>query len=429
MRRRALLVVLALLAVPGVPARAEGGGVWTPTLGATQGFDKLSLFPNRVAYAQYLDTYAKSTDAGLSWTVMPRPPRQYLGSPGIRFATPTIGWSVAGGTGAGPEDLVNDGFPDEIKRCGGLMPLQRTTDGGTTWRAVCVPHSRLVDQNPGFSVSGSPLAVGRDGKTVMLEGNEWYASRPAPACGADHDVIYSTRDAGVHWNRAALPKGWLAGYRSQVYDSSTMLHLAYYFTEGAECSSGTVGLFVSHDGGRSFRKTYVCRVQPTCTSVVMVSRSRILLGRTDGSTLVTSDGGKTWRLGQRMFEPTWQPSIDSGAMSPWSFWVQSMAFSDPRHGYASTRGSGTWRTVDGGFSWRQERSHECAWYIPGIGEIAAGSATTAITGGPHFISARTETPLPSQPCVAPRPQAGPELAWQALDGSAAIRTDGVYVRR
>jgi photosystem II stability/assembly factor-like uncharacterized protein len=422
MRTRALIPAVAVAAAFCLPATtptatAGAGGVWTPTIEATQGFDHLSAFGNGVFYAQYLDSYAKSTDAGLTWTVMPRPPRQYLGSAGIRFATPAIGYSV-NGSGVGLGDTLDPG---------GLMPLHRTTDGGKTWRAVCVPKSKITD-NPYFSPGSSPLSLGRDGKTVMLVGGERYTDRPSPACGQEQDLVLTSHDSGAHWTRAALPRGWYLGYREQVYDANTMALLEYKFSgDGTECSSSTVGLFLSRDGGRSFQKKYVCTAMPSCTSVAMVTSQRIILGRSDGSTLVSKDGGETFAPGQRLFDAQWQPAIDAGQMNPSYFWVQSLSFADAKHGFASTRGSGTWRTTDGGVSWTQERSHECEFFLWGIGEIAAGSPTTAITGGPHFISARLDTPLPQEGCTPKKPQNIGAYAWQSLDGSAAIRGDGTVV--
>ena len=430
MRTRTALFTAALAAataVTALPARAAGPGVWAATLEATQGADKLSAFADGTFYAQYLDSYARSKDYGRTWQVMPKPPRQYLGSPGIRFATPQVGWSVAGGGAGLSDDLLDpEAFADEIKRCGGLTPLHRTTDGGTTWRAVCVPNT-AVNSDPQFLPGVSPLAVGRDGRTITLAGSESRLRDEQQDCGETADAIYSTRDAGATWARAALPKGWVAGFRSQVFDSSTYLHLAYYFEEGA-CESATVGLFVSRDAGRSFKKMLVCRVQPTCTSVAMLTRSHLIVGRTDGSTMVSRDGGSTWRRGQKLFDPSYQPAIDSGQMSPYILWAQALSFVDAKHGFASTRGSGTWRTSNGGVSWVQEKSHECAYLIWGIGEIAAGTSARAITGGPHLISAREEAVTDDrrvEGCRAPQPGM---TGIAAIPGTPLL-TDGTLVAR
>jgi hypothetical protein len=438
MRTPALVTAVAIATAFALPAAvpsatAAGSGVWAPTLQATQGFDHLSAFPNGFMYAQYADTYMKSTDAGLSWLPMTRPPGQYEGSPGIRFSTPAVGYSVADGAGTGlPEALLPGSPSDELTRCGSPMPLHRTTDGGLTWHAVCVPRAKLTDTSPHFSPEASPLAVGRDGKTVLLAGTEEDYKKPSPPCDKVQDVVLTSHDRGDHWTRAMLPLGWQLGYREQVLDASTMALLTYKF-DGPDpdgtCSSSTVALFVSRDGGRSFQKTYVCSAMPSCTSLAMVTRSRIILGRSDGTTLVSNDGGRTFGRGQRLFDAQWQPAIDSGQVNASYFWVQALSFVDAKHGFASTRGSGTWRTADGGGSWVQERSPECQYYLWGIGEVAAGSPTTAITGGPHFISARSESPLPQEGCTPRKPQNVTADAWRSLDGTVSIRPDGGVVAR
>ena len=421
-------VAAALGLYAPAPATADVGGVWATTLEATQGFDHLSAFPNGVFYAQYLNTYMKSTDYGKTWTPMTRPPRQSEGSPGIRFATPTIGWSVVGG-GVGVEDTTTD-YKAEIAKCGDLAELHRTTDGGATWQPVCVPRTRLLD-DPYFGVSGSPLAVGRDGRTAMLVGQDISNREPSPKCSEDHGVIATTRDGGAHWTRAALPTGWMDGFRSQVYDANTMVHLAYKFRpygDDGECIGDVTGLFLTRDGGKTWRRVHTCGAPDLCTSVAMVTPSRILLGRNDGTTLVSNDGGTTWNPGQRLFDLQWQPGIDSGNVDRHMFWAQAMSFADATHGFASTRGSGTWRTDNGGKTWTQERSQECEYFLWGIGEIAAGSPTTAITGGPHLISTRIDTPAPQVGCTPALPGNVPLDAsvWQS--GSQAISVTGLMRR-
>lgn len=427
MRRIAIALAAAAL-LYGPQAHAANSGVWTPTLQATEGFDHLSAFANGVFYAQFVDTYMKSTDYGKTWVRMARPPFQYFGSPGVRFASPSIGWSATSGSGTGLTDLVTTETPaDDVQRCGDVMPLHRTTDGGATWHAVCIPRARLMDQAPHFDVEYSPLAVGRDGRTLMLLGQESYWAKPMLDCTQTSDVILTTHDAGAHWNRFTLPPGWSSGYRSQVYDANTMAHLSFHYEDvdaDGSCTTAVEGLWITRDGGRTWKLTYTCPVSPVCTSLAMLTPSRILLGRNDGSTMVSTDGGHTFRRGQRLFDAKWQPAIDAGQAQAGYFWAQAMSFVDAKHGFASTRGGGTWRTDDGGVSWTQEPSHECEYYLWGVGEIAAGSPTTAITGGPHFISARTETPGPQVGCEPSAKQLPAPDAVAAAAGAGVLLANG-----
>lgn len=409
MRTRLVLLALALAAsaLPG-PATADGGAVWAPTLQATQAWDHLSAVGNNVYYAQYVDTYARSTDGGATWVTMPKPPGQYYGLPGIRFATRDVGYSLSGGPGLESIATGDLAFQEEVRRCGGIMPLQRTTDGGTTWRAVCVPRSTQTS-DPRFGPGAAPIGLANAGRTIMLSGDE-VPLRYDPAdqeCAEQRDVVYTSHNAGVAWTRATLPRGWFGGYRQYLLDKNTLLRLTYGHWDqpsASSCGSSTTALFLSRDGGTSFRHLHTCKAPTLCTSVAMPSRNRIVLGHNDGSTTVTDDGGKRWYRGQRLFDAArWQPVVDSGQMQKEAFWVQSMTFVDAKNGFASTRGSGTWRTTNGGRTWTQERSHECAWFLHGVGEIAANSPTSAITGGPYLISARLAADEVPEGCAGPPP--------------------------
>jgi hypothetical protein len=76
-------------------------------------------------------------------------------------------------------------------------------------------------------------------------------------------------------------------------------------------------------------------------------------------------------------------------------------------GYASTRGSGTWRTVDGGLRWVQENSPECLYYPFGVGDIAAADQQHGITGGPRSLDVR-QPGTTEIGCLTPQ-SGGPQL--------------------
>ena len=427
---RLLLASLALIVLPAAPPAAAGGGAWAPTTQATQGFDHLSAMPDGTFFVQHLDTYLKSTDHGLTWQRMPRPPGSGVGVGGIRFATPEIGYAVGGGPGIESLLTGDTEYVEEIKRCGGIQPLRRTTDGGETWRAICVPRTTLTS-DPRFGPAHASFALGAEGRTLALFGDERpRLATDEPDCGEDQEIAYTSLDGGVSWRRFAFPRGWYGGYRQYVVGKTTIARLTYGKWTGSDgsCASGTTALFLSRDGGTSYQRVYTCAAPRPCTSVALPTRDRIVLGRNDGSTVVSSDGGRTWRAGQRLWDVRNDALVASGHLSAGAFWVQGLSFVDGQHGYASTRGAGTWRTSNGGRSWTQERSHECQWFQFGVGEVAAGTRETAITGGPHFISARVpaesapdgcavqpEVPAVTGALVA---QAGP-LGYR-LDGSATF---------
>jgi hypothetical protein len=105
--------------------------------------------------------------------------------------------------------------------------------------------------------------------------------------------------------------------------------------------------------------------------------------------------------------------------------VQAFAFAAGQHGYASTRGGGTWRSADGGRTWQQEASHECVYHQWGVGENAVFDADRAITGGPAFISARTPSAASAQchPLTQQLPVTAPD-APVAVSGPVTVRADG-----
>lgn len=420
----ALTALAAIVAAP-LPSTAESGAIWAATMPATGDIDRLSAFPDGTYYTGFAQGYARSRDYGRTWEPMPQP-RPGGTASAVRFGTPTHGYALAS-PGLHSQLLDDTALGDELKRCGDIMPMVRTTNGGTSWSAVCVPYSRIVDQTPHFNADPWQFAVGRDGRTVVLGGTDSRPGSQTTDCGKVRGVIATSRDGGVRWNRAALPAGWQGGIRTYA-DSAIVAHLAYKFAPG-ECASSHTGLWVSRDSGKTYTKVYDCG-PPACTAFTAVTRTRWLLGRSDGTVIVSDNAGRTWRKGQRLFDARWQPAIDSGQMAPAYFWVQGFSFANAKVGYASTRGVGTWRTTDGGTSWQQEKSHECAWYQWGIGESSAATVDNAMTGGPAFISSRVVTPAPTEGCGATQPQV-PSLVGGLVatnpSGALSLRLDGSLV--
>jgi photosystem II stability/assembly factor-like uncharacterized protein len=413
-------VALALAAmVTGLPGglptgTAAGGGVWAVTTQATQQVDRLSAFADGTYYVQYLDRYERSRDYGVTWTALTPP----TPSPAaVRFASPAIGWSLASGYRSGPVTTP--------ATCTAQSPLYRTTDGGTKWQQVCLlspPLGTTFVPQP-----FQPLAIGADGRTVALLGTEEPTVRTT-GCEPERGAVYTSHDAGATWTRTLLPGLYQPGVRYRWYDAKTAVLIAYRMKVQDDCSrSGDDNaVFLTTDGGKTFRPVLYCMEQPICTAASMPTRSRIAVGRTDGSTRISDDLGRHWRPGQgltSLVHRTADPAVGVADMR-WAFWVQDVAFADARNGFASTRGSGTWRTSDGGLSWTQERSHECDYYLTGIGEIAAPKPDRAITGGPHWISTRVPAAVSPGGCDGPSPSV-PDLAAPVTQvGASALLADG-----
>jgi photosystem II stability/assembly factor-like uncharacterized protein len=446
----AALTAVAFVPLPA-PARATGGGVWTPTLAATSAWDNLSAFPDGTAYAtvgvvttsgdavptglprQQTGSvgFFKSTDFARTWTPVAPPPHASGGTSNlyVRFASPTVGYATYGNPPSLPPDPTG-----KLSRtlCVKLSTTFRTADGGTTWTPLCEPH---LASGEAMGIGQSPLAVGPDGNTVLLAGTAG-STKNADGCDVPTGAVAFSTDAGASWRRTALPSPYVPTWTVKAYDSRTALVLAYKMSYTADCGGygEADGLFLTNDSGRTWKRVYSCPVQPVCTTAGFVTRKRIVVGRTNGSTAYTNDAGKTWHTGQRLADPVNdQAAASSGqATQKWWYWAQAFSFSDAYHGYASTRGGGTWRTEDGGRTWKQERSHECVYYPYGVGEEAAASPDVSITGGPGMFSARrpsTTDPGPCHPGTAnvPAPAVPPNAVVAGWAGGA-LHLDGTVTR-
>jgi hypothetical protein len=457
-RLRPLAAAAALVAsglLPGAPVAAShaANGAWTPTLPATSGFDNLSAFPDGTAYATIgaivgnmqdsvlppgvpalgPDTrvgFFRSRDFGQTWQPAAPPPLPVGGGTYglfVRFATPKIGYA----TYSGASDLSGVPGPLRHEACLKLTTTWRTADGGTTWQPICEPH--LKDGRP-VANAVSPLGVARNGRTLVLAGNE--PTGPYLSDGQCHlpiAVLNFSNDGGTTWTRGALPRGYGHGWNVKVLDARTALVVAYrttYDVPEDPCAGGSGGydnaVFLTTDAGRTYRRVYECRKQPICTTAAFLSAKRIVVGKTDGSTAVTADGGRTWRDGAKLSDPANDAAAAAaGGDTKYTFWAQGFGFADATHGYASTRGAGTWRTEDGGRTWVQELSHECMSYPVGVGENASATADRSITGGPGTFSARSPSATPAPPC---HPRQGnitvaPDVVAAAA-GAFAVRQDG-----
>jgi hypothetical protein len=458
LRLRPLAAAAALVAaglLPGAPVATShaGNGAWAPTLPATSGFDNLSAFPDGTAYAtigtivgnmqdSFLppgvptlgpDTrvgFFKSGDFGRTWQPAAPPPLPVGGGTyglSVRFATPKIGYA----TYSGASDLYAVPGPLRRAACLRLTTTWRTADAGATWQPICEPH--LKDGRPVGNAT-SPLGVARNGRTLVLAGSEPTGPYLSDnKCHLPIAVLNFSNDGGTTWTRGALPRGYSHGWNVKALDARTALVVAYRVTYAVPedpCAGGSSGndnaVFLTTDAGRTYRRVYECKKQPICTTATFLTAKRIIVGKTDGSTAVTNDGGRTWRDGATLSDPANDATAAAaGGDTKYTFWAQGFGFADAKHGYASTRGAGTWRTSDGGQTWTQELSHECTFYPWGVGENASGTPDHSITGGPGTFSARLDSAAPPPPCH-PRPQNVPVdlKALAAATPALGVRLDG-----
>jgi photosystem II stability/assembly factor-like uncharacterized protein len=243
---------------------------------------------------------ATTSDAGATWyTIAPAPQRVSA----VDFTTVKDGWAYGpdrlvthdGGrtwTPTHPEGSVNAldvigssvwsfvGCTYASKPC--VDHLERSDDGGRTWRSTLVPR---------LPAGASQLDRVDAGRAFV-----WSAF----GSGARVPAIVATTDGGNHWRQVTNPCG------ATLADLSAVDH----FDLWVSCSySGSAAapqeLFRSHDGGVTWTlasrvgiagKTDVGRlsVRGYGADLLAVSTRVAVLGSARGDLYVTIDGGTTW---------------------------------------------------------------------------------------------------------------------------------------
>jgi len=234
-----------------------------------------------------------------------------------------------------------------------------------------------------------------------------------------------TSATGQHWRKISLPGGYMSALLgSDVYDAHHIVVLASKATGTcAGYSSADSFAFASTDG-KHFNRVFGCPGTHTCTTTACVTSRRLLVGTNVGQLYVSNDQGAHFFKGALLRDADYDPATSTGLLDPRYFWAQALSFADARHGFASTRGSGTWRTTDGGLRWVQEKSPECVYYPFGVGDIAAADSEHGITGGPPTYDVRRPGTV-ELGCIAPQsggPQIAPDtvIASQVLPGRSGV---------
>ena len=388
MRRRLPLALLALATVLTVAPSGAETNAWTPTLPLPQqGFDLLSAFRGGTAYVEHTNggdnLLVRSTDHGMTWTPVEMPASG--GTIFVRFASPTHGVAVPFG----------------------LHHAYRTTDGAKTWTKTA-PYP--VPRTEHFTAG----SVAVHGRTIVVTGQ---LRKAVPTCTGSSVAMMVSDDFGTHWRRSILPTpggAAASGYSLRAFSPRDAAVVVYEEEDPCATLYDQTAVYVTHDGGRTFARREVCPV--ICTAVGWALRTALFVGRVDGTTAASADGGRTFREAARL--------TNAGAASDelHAFWVQAFAFQG-RIGYASTKFGGTWRTTSGGGEWTREVSHESAFGL-GVGDVAMFDAQRAIAGGPSFVSTRQGVG-PSVAAPAPAPSA----AGPTVLGRYVLRPDAALAAR
>jgi photosystem II stability/assembly factor-like uncharacterized protein len=303
-----------------VPPNLAARGVAPGLISDVQFVDKrhgwmsviLDADPGSLAKGGHHFEIDRTTDGGRTWH-WSLPPGCFAtcGSSTINFLDARHGYALAWWATIGD------------RRSG--LKLFRTDDGGRTWQLVSRPsvggEIAFLNDREGFVVESQPLPglLGGIPEPALLShtsdgGRTWASYRippdpnwmqvPFTAFGrhlvvaglAPHHVngpnaFYASDDGGKHWRLRTPPRG---------------KRLPTSFSAGSPSMwvlSGGHDLFVTHDGGQSWRKI-VLHGLPTSTSIekIVFSSSRVgwavlgphFAGEYGSSLVRTTDGGLHW---------------------------------------------------------------------------------------------------------------------------------------
>ncbi len=185
---------------------------------------------------------------------------------------------------------------------GGARGVYRTTDGGTTWKAVLA-----VDDNTG----ANEVLFDPTNRQILYAST--YERQRSPCCfdgGGPGSGIWKSVDGGDHWTRitAGLPQGDLGRIGLAVYRRSPNILYALIEAEGggrgggrggapgaATAGDAGSGLFRSDDAGASWRRISAQDPRPMYFSQIRIDPNNPDRVITAGVQIFLSiDGGKTF---------------------------------------------------------------------------------------------------------------------------------------
>lgn len=365
-----LSVLLLALACSLIASSASADdsvvATWVPTKTVPpQSFQYLDLFAEGTGYAYVAQesSLQKTTDFGMTWSDATAP-----SAPGpVVFADPATGFAI-------PFGVSSNGF-------------LRTDDGASTWtETASPPRGAAYDDHRLYAIDAvnSLIAIGG---VQVASGSEKTTKCEVPQ-KIDLSFWFSRSD-GRAWRRYQR-NSYGTPFKIDVLDKRTAAAIVYeQFVAGLDTSgdcmlnSSANSIYVTTDGGKKWVRRISFSAPDYATAIEVVDHRTILVGTNDGRLLRSADSGKSFDVLHRFPHEARRP-VDEAARA---FWVAAIDFANERVGYLSTKGSGTYRTDDGGLTWALELSHELGWGI-GAGDLAVAGPDHAITGGPNFVSSR-----------------------------------------
>jgi photosystem II stability/assembly factor-like uncharacterized protein len=236
---------------------------------------------------QWTSGVYKTTDAGRSWTLLPK--MRGIGvwslalwpkDPDVIAAGTTSGVYLSKDAGATWTHISSENDP-ELKPVVSLVfhPADsktlfagtthlpwRTTDGGASWQSI---HSGMIDDSDVFSIQVDPLKPSRV-----------FAS----ACSG----VYGSTNGAELWSKLDTPKGAFRTYFVALYPKDNDPKHADVVFAGT-----TEGLMRSADGGRTWRKVDSQAIKSVAFDPFVPGR--VFFASTTAGLMVSTDGGNTLR--------------------------------------------------------------------------------------------------------------------------------------
>lgn len=303
-------------------------------------------------------------DGGQTWRSITPPGLATNSVLAVHFLDSERGWIVR----RGAQETVEPGRTE--------LFVHRTTDGGSTWQqssaastAYGAPGRATLhfgDQLHGLivlSLEGSS-ALGAAQILASLDGGVTWTSRPSPGRGEPYvrgatDVwvtggrggafqVFRSRDNGLTWSAVPIPAN--AGRGRAVFSAPRSFgDFAVLPVAWDDPSGGAVGVYISSDGGATWRLAFEHATPERVTAGVPVptavldSSTWLLMSPSAERIVRVSDEGR----GSQVIRPRGLPKG-----------VLRISFPDETHGWALhvTTGPGQlFATADGGRSWKELR--------------------------------------------------------------------------
>ena len=265
---------------------------------------------------------------------------------GKTWALATVGFEAVGATGFAID-------PVNVKRvlCVGansaaqdLNGIHLSTDGGDTWTYVFKSHTYgYRDQRTQIAFDKSSYDKSKGYCTTVY----WSREDNATAKKSQNDpILYKSTDGGQTWTKLEGTKEYAGG------------DIAVNSKNGHVYCSNKKGVFVSQDGGKSFKK--VLDKVITSMDCVLTKPGNIYCTTQAEGMFISTDGGKNWTELKGSGYPGNATHLRVSPANP-----NKMVMQDDWAAFGGAKGRNkTYYTEDGGQTWNQSTRHTEGHWTP-----------------------------------------------------------------